>query len=106
MCRSLGSWILEVGARPPRLGLYFIFPGIYTLSLLTVCFDSVQPHTVCMFIVWNVWDLNCLRVWSWFETGFYSGAHTAPKLIILLPQILKIGITVPYFVSENFSMYN
>ncbi|KAL6037815.1 hypothetical protein STEG23_009139, partial [Scotinomys teguina] len=27
-----GSWILEVGARPP-LDLYFIFPGICTLSL-------------------------------------------------------------------------
>ncbi|KAL6093405.1 hypothetical protein STEG23_026172 [Scotinomys teguina] len=27
-----GSWILEVGARPP-VSLYFIFPGICTLSL-------------------------------------------------------------------------
>ncbi|KAL6088292.1 hypothetical protein STEG23_017741, partial [Scotinomys teguina] len=32
MCRPLGSWILEVGARPP-VSLYFIFPGICTLSL-------------------------------------------------------------------------
>ncbi|KAL6089516.1 hypothetical protein STEG23_026030, partial [Scotinomys teguina] len=34
MCRPLGSWILEVGARPPAVSLYFIFPGICTLSLV------------------------------------------------------------------------
>ncbi|KAL6093526.1 hypothetical protein STEG23_007106 [Scotinomys teguina] len=36
MCRPLGSWILEVGgwSKTATVSLYFIFPGICTLSLI------------------------------------------------------------------------
>ncbi|KAL6039840.1 hypothetical protein STEG23_031890 [Scotinomys teguina] len=60
MCRL--SWFLDPGgwSKANAVGLYFIFPGICTLSLIAHCQQSMQGHFVAQWLTFARVKVNSI----------------------------------------------